>query len=126
MNKNGQTLILFVIFIPIFLLLLAFVVDTGIILKEHTKLNSTTKTILKTTIKDLETDEYEEKVRALLEKNKIPIFNLEIKKEEDFVEIKNEYKIESIFGKTIGIKEYRIKCSFRGKVEENTLKIEKE
>ena len=48
-NNKGQTLVLFIIFIPILLLLAAFVIDTGIIIRESTRLKSTTKTVLKDT-----------------------------------------------------------------------------
>ena len=37
MNKHGQTLILFVILIPIILLLLAFVVDIGLVITNKIK-----------------------------------------------------------------------------------------
>ena len=76
MNKNGQTLVMFVIIIPIFIILLAFVVDTGIILKNTTKLNSTTKTILKNTYDDRLNDNYYEKVKKLYEKNNINSENI--------------------------------------------------
>ena len=93
MNKNGQTLVMFVIIIPIFIILLAFVVDTGIILKNTTKLNSTTKTILKNTYDDRLNDNYYE---------------------------------SSIFGKIIGLKEYKIKTILKIKNMSGKLIIEKE
>ena len=80
-DKKGQTLIAFVIIIPVFLIFLAFVVDMGIYLKEYTKWNSTTRTILKTTYEYKDDEDYKEKVAELYEKNNIPIKNLQIEKE---------------------------------------------
>ena len=38
MNNKGQTLVLFIIFIPLLLILAAFVIDVGYIASEKTKL----------------------------------------------------------------------------------------
>ncbi len=126
MNKNGQTLVMFVIIIPIFIILLAFVVDTGIILKNTTKLNSTTKTILKNTYDDRLNDNYYEKVKKLYEKNNIPTKNIQIEFNLDEVKITNEYYKSSIFGKIIGLKEYKIKTILKIKNMSGKLIIEKE
>ena len=47
MNKHGQTLILFVILIPIILLLLAFVVDLGLVITNKIKTEEVTKQVIK-------------------------------------------------------------------------------
>lgn len=126
MNKKGQTLIAFVIIIPIIILLLAFVVDTGIILKENTKLTSVTKSVLKTTYPKKEETTYEDLVINLLKENKIPTENVVITKEENGIKIKNEYKKESIFGNIIGITSYQIKNTTLLKEESGRIVITKE
>ena len=126
MNKKGQTLIIFVILIPIFLLLFAFGVDTGIVLKEKTRLNSTTRTILKNTYSKRNQDHYNELVMELLKKNEIPVDNLEIEKNSNQISISNSYEKESVFGKIIGLKTYKIKSTITLKIVDNEIKIEKE
>jgi preprotein translocase subunit SecF len=120
MNNKGQSLVTFVIIIPIFIILLAFVVDTGLVLENKTKASSTIRTILKTTSND------EDKIRSLLEKNNIPTTNLKIDIKENEVIIKDSYEIESIFGKIIGIKSYKIKVSYKKIEEYGNIIIEKE
>ena len=126
MNKKGQTLIAFVLLLPIVLLFLAFVVDTGLLLKEKTKGNSTLRTILKTTYKDYQEENYEEKVKDLLEKNNIPTENTIIKIEETQIHVTNEYEIESIFGSIIGLKTYKIKIGYSASINEEKITITKE
>lgn len=126
MNRRGQTLILFVLLLPILLLLMAFTIDTGVVLKEHIRLNSTTKSILKTTFSRHLEEDIERKITDLMEKNSIPIENLKVIKTSESVGIQNEYEIESIFGKIVGIKEYKIKLSLKAKLENGRVKIEKE
>jgi len=121
MNNRGQTLVLFIIFIPIFIILAAFIVDTGLIIKESTRLKATTKTILKNT-----QTKKEEDIIKLFKENKIETSNLEIIFKEDSVRIKNFYNIESMFGKIIGLKEYKIKIDLTMKQDEGKVKIEKE
>ncbi len=126
MNKKGQTLIAFVLLLPIVLLFLAFVVDTGLLLKEKTKGNSTLRTILKTTYKDYQEENYEEKVKDLLEKNNIPTEKTIIKIEETQIHVTNEYEIESIFGSIIGLKTYKIKIGYSASINEEKITITKE
>lgn len=109
MNSHGQTLVLFVILIPLLLGMGAFVIDTAYLLKENTKLKSTTRTIIEQTKDIKDTEEQKEKIKTLYEKNKIPTENLIYKIEDDGKQIENTYQIESIFGAIIGLKEYTIK-----------------
>ncbi len=111
MNNRGQTLIFFVLVIPILLLILAFIVDTGLVLKEYTRFTSTTRTIVRTV--DMKTENYQEKVKNLYDKNNIPTKNLEIETIEKQIQISNEYEIESIFGNIIGLKSYKIKKTIK-------------
>ena len=122
MNKHGQTLIFFVLMLPILLFLLAFTVDVGLILKEKTRSTSTIRTVLRVGKKDLTT----KKIKEVIIENNIPVENLEIKMEENRISIKNEYKIKSIFGSLIGLKEYKIKIEMDAILKNGEIKIEKE
>lgn len=126
MNKRGQTLILFVILLPLLLLLLAFVVDTGIVLQEKTRINSSIKSILKTTYKGYLDENYQEKVLRLLKENDIPIEKITLNIAEENIQVEIECQKESIFGKIIGIQNYKIKSIFIGKIKEDYLEIKKE
>ncbi len=126
MNKKGQTLIVFVLLLPLVLLFLAFVVDTGILIKEQIKSNSTLKSILITTYKDKEQVGYEEEIKELLMQNQLPIEGVKIKKNQDEVSVALTYEKESIFGQIIGIKTYKIQVKLKAMEEQNQIKIVKE
>lgn len=126
MNRKGQTLVVFALLLPILLLFMAFVIDTGFILKESTRLNSTTKTILKTTFENRRDGSYREEVEQIFKKNDIPITNLQVIVQEDAVQISNSYYVSSIFGKIIGIKEYEIKTDMKARLVDTDLVIKKE
>ncbi len=107
MNRKGQTLILFVILIPIILLIAAVVIDTGILMNEHLRLSSLTTTVLKETFpkrKEITTEE----ILEYYQKNNVPTDAIVIHITDASIEIQNEYDVESVFGKMIGIQGYKI------------------
>lgn len=124
MNKKGQTLVLFIIFIPILLLLAAFIIDTGVIIHESTRLKAVTKTVLNDIY--YKENKSEEMTLQLLKKNDIDVSNAIVVITDEEISIKNTYDIESVFGKIIGIDKYNIKADFKAKEVNNKLKITKE
>ncbi len=110
MNKKGQTLVLFVILIPIVLGLSALVIDVGYIVKEEVKLKEVSKSI----IRDVFDKGNEEEIREMFLENDMTVDNLEIFYDTDRIRIKNEEEIDSIFGKIIGIDSYQIKVDITG------------
>ena len=120
MNKHGQTLILFVILIPILLGLAALVVDVGLIVSRSTELKEVSKTIIESVWEDAN----EEEIRDLFVKNDIPVEHLEVLVTEESIHIVNDYKIDSIFGSVIGIEDYEIKVDITGKISNQKLVFE--
>lgn len=119
MNKKGQTLIIFVILIPMFLGIVALVVDTGMIVYEKTHGIELAKTIIRDSMNKSEDD-----ILALCRNNNVNEENLKINSSEDKITIQNEYEIDSIFGSVIGIKKYKIKINVTGVNKENKIKFE--
>jgi Flp pilus assembly protein TadG len=126
LNNKGQTLILFVILIPIVLVLMALVIDTSYLYKEKTKLESTTKTIIKNNYDKKDSDDIDKIITDLYQKNNIETNNLSISVLDNSLAIKNYYSIDSIFGNIIGIKKYDIKVSLKGIKNNDEIKIIKE
>lgn len=110
MNKKGQTLLLFVIMIPIFLGLCALVIDVGSIVLANTKLREVSKTIINDVMGDASIGE----IQNLYLKNDIPVENLEVEIGEDQIKVQNEYEIDSIFGSIIGLDTYKVKVDITG------------
>ena len=100
LNRKGQTLIMFVLLLPLILAFVAFIVDFGLVMTEKTHQTE----VIKTAVKDNKTLDNEE-----IKKEKIENNNEQIR-------IVNETKIDSIFGAIIGLKEYRIKVDVSAKL----------
>lgn len=120
MNKRGQTLILFVILIPILLGLCALVIDVGLIVSKSTHLKEVSKTIIEEVMPEASIEEIED----LFIKNDIPVSQLEVQIEDEKIRIQNEYEIDSIFGSVIGLSSYEIRAQITGIIREGTIIFE--
>lgn len=123
MNKKGETLVFFIVFIPFILMLASYVIDLGYIQSEKIKLNDTTKIVIKELYKkDYSTNQ----IKQLYQKNDIKLQKVAIKKEEDKIKVSASYEVESIFGKLVGIKKYLIKTTLIGKKINEKIEYQKE
>lgn len=123
LNKNGQTLILFVILIPIILGIFALVVDVGVVVSSKSHLKEVTKTVIRENVQNIDSDT-EEKIKKLLIKNEINVDNLETEIIDNKIRIKNEIEVQSVFGSIVGIKNYKIKIDILGYMENDKFIIE--
>ena len=111
MNKQGQTLILMVIIIPVILGIMAIVVDVGVIKYQESKIKNTTKLVIKEKfLKDIDIEE----MKKLMVKNEIDVDNLKITMKEEEVRVENKVKVDSVFGSILGFKNYEIKIDIKG------------
>ena len=126
LNNHGQTLIIFVILLPLLLALVAFVVDISYMYNEKLHLENTTKTIIENVYDKRLDEDIEAKVSKLYKKNKINNKNIKVKGDSEYLQIKNNYEINSIFGKIIGLKKYKMKVNIKGYEKDNKIKFNKE
>lgn len=126
LNNKGQTLIMFILLIPLILVIMALVVDTSFVYKEKIKFQSVTKTIMKTTYENKDATDFNDKIINLYKKNGIYTKNIVIKVNSDSIFIKNQAKVKSIFGNIIGIKNYKLKFSYKIYKENESIKVIKE
>lgn len=93
MNNKGQTLVIFIILLPIFLFLLVLVVDYGLLSIEKRKVDNNTKDALEYYLSNIDDVDIKNKAINLLKEN---VDNVEVNiiDDVDFVEIivKDNYK----------------------------------
>lgn len=97
LNNKGQTLIMFIILLPILIGIIAFVVDYGVIVYEKDKLSN----LIELSINE------NKNIDKILKINDIKNY----KKEEKENCYKITYYKKSLFGNVVGIKEYKITAS---------------
>ena len=99
MNKKGQTLILFVILIPILVILTAVVVDVGSLEFTYQKL----KGIVDESIKEYYLKDGKTSLENTLAYNDLSKESYEITEANNAVSVYVTYEMDSIFGKLINI-----------------------
>ena len=122
MNSRGQTLVIFIIILPVIILGVSYLVDTGLMYIGRSKLIGTCKVII---------DEYydeeniDSKVKKYLEDNDIKYTDYRVSRDNN-LKLEVDSKIDSIFGNVVGIKEYEISVKVTGYKEEDKLKFKVE
>lgn len=121
MNKHGQTLVLFVILIPIIILLFAIIVDTGVVINKKIEYKSITKSAIESALKhDFDT----QILKEVLIENNIDTDHLELNTYDGKIEVQNNFMVSSVFGSIIGIKNYHIKIDIMGYLENGKVRFE--
>ena len=125
MNRRGQTLVIFIIVLPIFALLAAFAIDSGSMIKTKTKLKSITEMVIRDNIDDLSNTNLINDIKNIYAKNDIPTDNLKILVSTNKLIVSNYYSINSIFGYLIGNDKYNISIKLTGYYNNDKIIIEK-
>lgn len=111
MNNKGQVLIIFVIMLPIFLMILALVVDLGLLSIEKRKIRNNTYDAVEYYLNNIDNPEKVEKTTKLLENNLNDIDIKIIDNNEDIViTVTKNYK--SLY--TIISNDQEIKITYKG------------
>ena len=121
MNNKGQTLIIFVILIPILILVAALVVDTGLMTFEKERYRG----IIENGIEEYFDTGNVEETEKIFSLNDIPKEEYTIIIQENQIEVSLNTSIEAMFGKIINIEEYEIKMNYVGTKEGERVIINK-
>ena len=124
LNNKGQSLFLFVIFIPVFMLLGAFVVDIGLAKVTSNNLDDVSKLVLDYGLKNIDNNPYDSMI-DLINKNddKIDKYDIKLDKLNKIINLKVEKNSSSFFGNIIGKDKYKIFFNYIGYInaEGNTV-----
>ena len=121
MNKRGQTLIIFVMLIPIILTMAALVIDVGLLYYKKNEYVG----IVEESIKEYFKDEDILSAKKTLTLNGVSLDDTEINVSDNEITVTLDTKVDSIFGKVIRINEYEIKVSRVGTKDKERVIINK-
>ena len=105
MNNKGQSLVIFIIIIPVIFIVFSFLYDYAYIINSQNKYENVTRTILNSTLE-------EDKIVDLYKKNGYKVDDFKYKKENDKVQVQNSYKIKSVFGNIVNLKNYTVSINY--------------
>ena len=123
-NNKGQSLVMFVLIIPIFLLILTLVYDVGNAIYEKDRLSNTNYLTIEYGLNNIDTvTEYD--LKNLIEQNTSNLKYIYVTIEENQIEIKMEKDAKSIIGKMFNFNLVKIISHYKGKIINNQKEIER-
>lgn len=120
MNKKGQTLVLFVLLLPILFIFIMLVLEVGLLLVDKNKVNNEIKYAIKYAYKTDRVDE--DKIRKCLTDNLGDDIVIEIKLATSDIHIEVNKKHNFLFSN----KTYTINGKYRGYKSDDTVYLERE
>lgn len=123
-NNKGQSLVMFVLIIPIFLLILTLVYDVGNAIYEKDRLSNTNYLTIEYGLNNIDTVT-ENDLKNLIEQNTSNFKYIYVTIEENQIEIKMEKDAKSIIGKMFNFNLLKIISHYKGKIINNQKEIER-
>ena len=123
-NNKGQSLVMFVLIIPIFLLILTLVYDVGNAIYEKDRLSNTNYLTIEYGLNNIDTVT-ENDLKNLIEQNTSNLKYIYVTIEENQIEIKMEKDAKSIIGKMFNFNLVKIISHYKGKIVNNQKEIER-
>ena len=126
MNNKGQSLVLFVLLLPILFLILYMVYEVGMMTLLKTELNNINYLALDYGVNNIEKDNIEDEIKNLILKNKSDIDNIMIEVNDNKVIIMLEDKLDNRISLIKNRNLFTVKSKYIGYLEDNKLVIKKD
>lgn len=125
MNSKGQVLVLFIVFVPLLLMVLAFAIDMGITYSQASKLDSVNKMTIKYGLENRGQTNIEDRLITLINNNEKALDGYDLVIGDEEINLELNKTINSVFGKVVGIDSYEIDSVYSGYIENDKIVIRK-
>lgn len=125
LNNKGQTLILFVLMIPVLLFVMILVIDMGNLMVEKQKLNNINYIMIDYGLSNLTKEDLEEYIYNYLKLNDEKIDKIKVSKTDNDITINLGKKESSMLGHILNLKEVEIISSYKGSIIDDKKVIER-
>ena len=123
LNNKGQSLVLFIMIIPILLLIMVFVYDMGMLLYEKDRLSNTINMVIDYTLDNKEVSD--EEIKELINKNTNREVEIKIDRDNDSIKIEAQEEAKFIFSNLFDFDFTKIDIKYEGKIIDNKKIIER-
>lgn len=124
LNNKGQSLVMFVVIIPILCLVFTLVYDIGIAIYEKNRLSNTCYIVIDYGLDNIDSIN-ESDLIDLIQKNINNLSYISVFNSENSIEIKLSKNIKGIMGKMFGFNLIEANTYYEGKIVNNEKKIER-
>lgn len=125
LNNKGQSLILFVIVLPVVLLIATLVIDMGMVIVRKQELNNIINIVLDYGLDNLDNDNISNELQELVKLNDSEIDEINIFIEDNKIKLELKDNINGIFFNFENISIFNVNSSYVGYLENGNKRIEK-
>lgn len=124
LNNKGQSLVMFIVIIPILVIILTFVYDIGSAIYEKNSLSNTNYMVMDYGLSNIDNISENDLIDLILKNNK-NVNNASVIIEDKSINIKVSKEYRGIFGKVINSKLTEIVSEYNGELVNDKKKIER-
>lgn len=124
LNNRGQSLVLFVMVLPILLLIVVLVIDVGRAFTVKQDLDNINNIVLDYGLDNLNKEDLMNNLEQLVKLNNDEVNEVSVRIEDNKIYLESSQKVEGIFSKFVDISIFDIKSSYVGYIADGNKKIE--
>jgi len=124
-NNKGQTLVLFVVILPVLLLLLVLIIDVGKMILLNLELNNISEIVLDYGIDNLDKENIRDELINLVKLNKSDIDEIDIEIVDNKIYLELEASGEGLFSGLINATLFTVDTNYVGYIDEDGKRIER-
>ena len=126
LNNRGQSLAIFVIFVPVFIMMGTFVVDVSFAKYNERRLDNLNKQVINYGLKHIDEEPYDNMVDLIYQNDSdIDSYEININNETKEISVTLSKSTKGFFGSIVGKEIYNEKSSLKGYIKDDKIIIEK-
>lgn len=126
LNNRGQSLVIFVIFVPVFIMMGTFVVDVSFAKYNERRLDNLNKQVINYGLKHIDEEPYDNMVDLIYQNDSdIDSYEININNETKEISVTLSKSTKGFFGSIVGKEIYNEKSSLKGYIKDDKKIIEK-
>lgn len=127
LSNKGQSLAIFIIFLPVFIMMGAFIVDLGLAKYNDNKIDNINKMVIKYGLNHIDENPYNDMVDLIYQNDsKIDSYSIDIDSVNKTIRISIDKSSIGPFGKIIDKQIYKEKSSYIGYIKDEKIIIERD
>lgn len=125
LNNKGQTLVMFIVIIPILISIMVLVIDLGSAFAKKQELNNVNKLVIEYGLDNLEEENLESDLTSYITMNAKDLSNVKVIVENNTINVTTKAYIDGIISKALNIDGFEIVSTYQGYLSGEEKRIER-
>ena len=125
LNNKGQTLVMFIVIIPILISIMVLVIDLGSAFTKKQELNNVNKLVIEYGLDNLEEENLESDLTSYITMNAKDLSNVKVTVENNTINVTTKAYIDGIISKALNIDGFEIVSTYQGYLSGEEKRIER-